>query len=93
MFRGHDSSGVIPPVRPESTRQAALLGRFRGSTLVSLIWVLFESPLLGAHVNGLRFNALVSALLWPYHVPIGIWLSHWLPCILHEWGCMEGRRH
>lgn len=78
MLRDHHTRELPLAIRSGSTRQAPVLGRVRLSSILSFIWVLFESSFFGPHVVGLRFDGPVSLPMRDHHVLLGIRLSHWL---------------
>ena len=82
MLRDHHTRELPLAIRSGSTRQALVLGRVRLSSILSFIWVLFESSFFGPHVVGLRFDGAISLAMWGSHVLLGIWISYWLVFIL-----------
>lgn len=76
LLRGHHTRQLPPAVRAGPTSQAHLRGCFRGHTLLSLVWLLFQSPFYSANVTRLCFHALLPKTLRDHYLCFGLRLPH-----------------
>ncbi|CAN1294560.1 hypothetical protein LINPERPRIM_LOCUS22512 [Linum perenne] len=75
---GDDSGESVPPRRPRCSPQAHLRSSLRCYSLLSVNWILLQSPLLGPNVARLRCNGHLSRSLLNHHFRCGLRVSNWL---------------
>ena len=80
LFRCHNSGQFSMADCSRSPPQASLFCPLWCSSLLSLIWVLFEPPFLGSYVAGLCFHGPLPSPLRLDYLLLGFWLSHWMVC-------------